>query len=175
AEICRRRILLTDGAEGELFAVRDITSRKEAEARLAHLALHDSLTDMPNRRFFMELAQKNISLAQRTGERFALLAVDLDDFKLINDIHGHAAGDELIRVTAKRIAATVRDADISARFGGDEFAIVQTCASQPHLAIALAERLLDVLRAPVYLDGAEVAVSVSIGVALFPDDGSTVQ
>jgi PAS domain S-box-containing protein len=118
AEICRRRILLTDGAEGELFAVRDITSRKEAEARLAHLALHDSLTDMPNRRFFMELAQKNISLAQRTGERFALLAVDLDDFKLINDIHGHAAGDELIRVTAKRIAATVRDADISARFGG---------------------------------------------------------
>jgi diguanylate cyclase (GGDEF)-like protein/PAS domain S-box-containing protein len=175
AEICRRRILLTDGAEGELFAIRDITSRKDAEARLAHLALHDSLTDMPNRRFFMELAQKNISLAQRTGERFALLAVDLDDFKLINDIHGHAAGDELIRVTARRIAATVRDADISARFGGDEFAIVQTCASQPHLAIALAERLLDVLRAPVHLDGAEVTISVSIGVALYPDDGTTVQ
>jgi diguanylate cyclase (GGDEF)-like protein len=167
--------LLTDGAHGELLAIRDITARKESEARLAHLALHDSLTELPNRRFFMELAQKNISQAQRSGERFALIAIDLDDFKLVNDLHGHAAGDELIRVTAKRIAATVRDADISARFGGDEFAIVQTCASQPHHAIALAERLLDVLRAPVNLDGVEVTVSVSVGVALYPDDGTTVQ
>ena len=175
AEICRRRMLLTDGSEGELFAIRDITIRKETEARLEHLALHDSLTELPNRRFFMELAQKNISLAQRTGERFALMAIDLDDFKLINDVHGHSAGDEMIRVMARRIATTVRDADIAARFGGDEFAIVQTCASQPHLAIALAERLLDVLRAPVYLDGAEVTASVSIGVALYPDDGITVQ
>jgi diguanylate cyclase (GGDEF)-like protein/PAS domain S-box-containing protein len=175
AEICRRRILLTNGAEGELFAIRDLTARKESEARMAHLALHDPLTELPNRRFFMELAQKNIALAQRTGERFAFLALDLDDFKLINDVHGHAAGDELIRVTARRIAATVRDADVCSRFGGDEFAIVQTTASQPHQAIALAERLLDALRAPVYLDGAEVTISVSIGVALFPDDGTTVQ
>jgi diguanylate cyclase (GGDEF)-like protein len=142
---------------------------------MAHLALHDPLTELPNRRFFMELAQKNIALAQRTGERFAFLALDLDDFKLINDVHGHAAGDELIRVTSRRIAATVRDADVCSRFGGDEFAIVQTTASQPHQAIALAERLLDALRAPVYLDGAEVTISVSIGVALFPDDGTTVQ
>jgi diguanylate cyclase (GGDEF)-like protein/PAS domain S-box-containing protein len=175
AEICRRRMLLTDGAEGELFAIRDLTARKESEARLAHIALHDQLTELPNRRFFMELAQKNISLAQRTGERFALLALDLDDFKLINDMHGHAAGDELIRVTSKRIAATVRDSDISARFGGDEFAVVQTCASQPHQAIALAERLLDALRAPISLDGVEVVISVSVGVALYPDDGNTVQ
>jgi diguanylate cyclase (GGDEF)-like protein len=101
--------------------------------------------------------------------------MDLDGFKLVNDMHGHHAGDELIRVVGRRIAAALRDADVAARFGGDEFAVLQTCASQPGQAMALAERLLDALHAPIRLQDAEVTISVSIGVALFPDDGTTAE
>jgi len=175
AEICRRRMLLPDGNEGELCAIRDLTARKEAEARIAHLALHDSLTELPNRRFFMELAHKAISQAERSGNRFALLALDLDDFKLVNDEHGHAGGDQLIRIAAQRVAATVRDSDVPARFGGDEFAVLQIGASQPSEAIALAERLLEALRAPVKLDYGEVTSTASVGIAIYPDDGATAE
>jgi diguanylate cyclase (GGDEF)-like protein len=175
AEICRRHILLADGNEGELCAIRDLTSRKESERRIAHLALHDPLTELPNRRFFMELAHKTISQAQRTGASFALLALDLDDFKVVNDEHGHAGGDELIRVAAQRIASTLRDADVPARFGGDEFAALQIGASQPGQAIALAERLLETLRAPVQLEYGQVTVTASIGIAIYPDDGATAE
>jgi diguanylate cyclase (GGDEF)-like protein len=175
AEICRRRIMLADDREGELCAIRDLTSRKEAEARIAHLALHDPLTEMPNRRFFMELAQKAISRAHRTSDRFALLALDLDDFKVVNDEHGHAGGDELIRIAAERISASLREADVAARFGGDEFVVLQVGASQPSQAIALAERLLKALTAPVELEYGEVAVTASIGIAVYPDDGDTAE
>ena len=175
AEICRRRIRLTDGGEGELCAIRDLTARRESEARISHLALHDPLTELPNRRFFMELAQKTISQAQRTGEGFAVLALDLDDFKHVNDTHGHGGGDELIRITARRISATLRDADVCARLGGDEFAVIATGGSQPNRTVALAERLLEALQAPVQLDYGEVGVTVSIGIAIYPDDGATVE
>lgn len=174
AEICRRTMRLPDGSVGEICAIRDLTARKEAEAHIAHLALHDPLTELPNRRFFIELASKAVSHAQRSGEGFALIAVDVDDFKRVNDVHGHAAGDALISVIARRIAATVREVDVAARFGGDEFVILQAAAGQPKQAIALAERLLDVLPAPIRLEAAEVTVSVSIGVALYPEDGETV-
>ncbi|MEX2284896.1 MAG: EAL domain-containing protein [Gemmatimonadota bacterium] len=175
AEVCRRRMLLTDGTQGELLAIRDLTARKESDARIAHLALHDPLTELPNRRFFMELAHKAVALAHRTGDGFALLALDFDDFKLVNDLHGHLAGDELLRIAAKRITATLRDADVSTRFGGDEFAILQTHAAGPKGTIALVERLLEALQAPVQIGGVEISISVSIGVALYPDDGDTVE
>ena len=175
AEICRRRMLLADGNEGELCAIRDLTSRKESEARIAHLALHDPLTELPNRRFFMELAHKTISQAHRTGNRVAMLALDLDDFKLVNDEHGHAGGDELICVAAQRIASTVRDADVPTRFGGDEFAVLQIGAAQPSQAMALAERLLAALQVPVKLEYGEVSVTASIGIAIYPDDGATAE
>jgi diguanylate cyclase (GGDEF)-like protein/PAS domain S-box-containing protein len=175
AEICRRRMLLADGDEGELLAIRDLTARKESEARIAHLALHDPLTDLPNRRFFAELANKTIATAQRGGECFALLALDLDGFKIVNDMHGHAAGDTLIRESAARINATLRDCDVAARLGGDEFTVLQTSAGQPEQAIRLAERLLEALQEPVRLGHAEVTVSVSIGVALYPVDGETME
>ena len=171
AEVCRRSMRLADGGQGELLAIRDLTARKESEARIEHLALHDPLTDLPNRRLFMELANKAISHAQRANERFAILTLDLDGFKLVNDMHGHGAGDEVLKVVAERISSAVRDADVFARFGGDEFAILQGMAAQPAHAMALAERLLDVLSAPIRLRDAEVTVSTSIGVALFPDDG----
>jgi diguanylate cyclase (GGDEF)-like protein/PAS domain S-box-containing protein len=175
AEVCRRRIQLSDGREGELCAIRDLTFRKESEARIAHLALHDTLTDLPNRRFFMELAQKVLSRATRTRTPFALLTLDLDDFKIVNDTHGHTAGDDVIRVVAQRIASTLRDSDVAARFGGDEFAILQLGVSQPGQAMALADRLLATLQAPVELAYGEVLVSASIGIAIHPDDGVTIE
>ncbi|MCW5623886.1 MAG: EAL domain-containing protein, partial [Burkholderiales bacterium] len=175
AEVCRRRMLLADGTDGELLAIRDLTARKESEARIEHLALHDPLTDLPNRRLFMELASKAISHAYRVKERFAILTVDLDGFKLVNDVHGHAAGDELLKVVAERIATTLREADVVARFGGDEFAILQSFASQPKQAMTLAERLIEALQAPIRVADAEVTISASIGVALFPEDGQTIE
>jgi diguanylate cyclase (GGDEF)-like protein/PAS domain S-box-containing protein len=175
AEVCRRGILLPDGNQGEMFAVRDVSARKASEARIAHLALHDHLTDLPNRRFFMELANKAASQSIRSHERFALFALDLDDFKQVNDTHGHAAGDEVIRIAAERIAETMRDTDVAARFGGDEFALLESRASQPSHTIALAERLLHSLQAPISLSYGEVAITASIGIAFFPDDGVTVE
>ncbi|HUP89598.1 MAG TPA: EAL domain-containing protein [Longimicrobiales bacterium] len=175
AEICSRTINLSDGSIGELLAIRDLTTRKESEARIAHLALHDPLTDLPNRRFFMEMAMKTMSLAVRTDEKFALFAIDVDNFKIVNDMHGHAAGDELLRIIGQRISATVRDADVAARFGGDEFAILLTCASGTNNTVAFAERLQDALRAPIVIHGVELTVTTSIGVALFPDDGRTIE
>jgi len=173
AEVCRRKMRLVGGGEGELFAIRDLSARKASEARIEHLALHDPLTDLPNRRLFMELSNKAISHSARSGERLAVLAIDLDGFKLVNDMHGHAAGDELLKTVAERISATLREADVFARFGGDEFAILQSFAAQPKQAMVLAERLLDTLSKPIRLADAEVTVSASIGVALYPDDGRT--
>jgi diguanylate cyclase (GGDEF)-like protein len=175
AEICRRNISLSDGTAGELCAIRDITVRKESEARIAHLALHDPLTGMPNRRFFMELAGKTLSQSVRSREGFAVLALDLDDFKVINDTHGHVAGDEIIRVAAERISTTLRDADVAARFGGDEFVVLQLGATNPTQTMVLAQRLLEALHVPVRLEYAEAALSVSIGIAFYPQDGATIE
>ncbi len=173
AELCRRNMRLANGSIGELLTIRDLTQRKASEARIAHLALHDPLTDLPNRRLFMELASKAISHAERMRQRFAVLTIDLDGFKFVNDMHGHAAGDEVLKTVAARMTATIRDADVFARFGGDEFCILQSMAAQPAQSMTLAERLLDALSMPIRLADAEVAVSASIGVALYPDDGFT--
>ncbi len=173
AEIGRRSIVLTDGTQGEVFAIRDISESKAAEARIAHLALHDSLTGLPNRRFFRELVRKSMSAAQRSGQRAAVITLDINDFKNVNDVHGHPGGDEVLRVISNRIVATLRESDIAANFGGDEFAILQVGANQPKQAIALVERLTASLQRPIPVNHAEIVVSVSIGVALSPDDGTT--
>jgi diguanylate cyclase (GGDEF)-like protein len=175
AEVCRRRMLLPDGRDGELLAIRDLSVRKEFEDRIAHLALHDALTDLPNRWFFVELANKHIAQAQRSGSSFALLMLDLDGFKIINDMHGHGGGDDLLRIVASRIGATPRNADVVARLGGDEFAVLQTSTDQPTQAMRLVERISSALREPVRLEHAEVHISASIGIALYPRDGATVE
>ena len=174
-EVSRLGIQLANGEVGELVAAGDLTLRKRAEARIAHLALHDPLTELPNRRLFTELFLKTMSYAERAGDGFAVLSVDLDGFKQVNDVLGHGAGDELLRVVASRLSALLRKADLLARFGGDEFVILQNRGALPREVVGLADRLLATLSEPITVGGTAMQISASIGVAIFPKDGATVE
>ncbi|MCE3249236.1 MAG: hypothetical protein K0R41_3061, partial [Geminicoccaceae bacterium] len=144
----------------------------EAERRAQYLALHDPLTALPNRELFGERLEQAIATVSRRGDVAAVLCVDLDRFKDVNDLLGHAAGDLLIKGCAERLQACVRETDTVARIGGDEFAIVQVGLEQPDGAQRLCRRILGTLAAPFDLDGHEVLVTASVGVALVPLDGS---
>ena len=152
-------------------AIRDIRSRREAEARIRHLAHHDVLTGLPNRALFRERFEQAATRASRHQERVALLAIDLDRFKEVNDLYGHGIGDQLLKQVANLLCETSREYDTVARLGGDEFALLQVSASQPAEAAALAERLIAVLAQPFVINDIEVDIGTSIGIAIFPDDG----
>ncbi len=152
-----------------LFA--DITHLKESEARLEHLAHFDVLTDLPNRLLFNSRLEHALERSRRHGQRLALLFLDLDRFKTINDSLGHPAGDELLIEVAHRIRARLRDEDTLARLGGDEFVILLEQQDEAQMAAVVAQDLLQVLAAPAQLSsGHEVFISASIGISLFPDD-----
>jgi len=152
---------------------RDITERKQADERIRYLATHDSLTEVPNRATFGEALTAAISDARFHERRFALLFVDLDDFKLINDSLGHEAGDSLLKQTAARLRASVRAEDLVARLGGDEFVLLCKDPADLDDIESLASRVLQALIRPVTLLGQERRVSASVGVAVYPDDGDT--
>ena len=160
-------------------AIFDITDRKELEAELSHLAFHDALTSLPNRALLAEHLDLALARARRSGTHVAVLFVDLDDFKLINDDFGHAAGDDLLREVAERLRQVVRETDTVARQGGDEFLVlaadIQATADTDvaQHAVALAERVRHVLTPPVVVSGVDVYVSASIGIATFPADAET--
>jgi diguanylate cyclase (GGDEF)-like protein/PAS domain S-box-containing protein len=151
---------------------RDITEREEAEERIRHLALHDALTGLPNRALLGELAGKDIAVARREKSLLALLFIDLDKFKPINDRWGHGVGDLLLQAVAGRIRQSLRDADTAARIGGDEFVVLVAQIQRADDAMKVAENLRLALREPFLIDGHTLEVSVSIGVALFPEHGS---
>jgi diguanylate cyclase (GGDEF)-like protein/PAS domain S-box-containing protein len=150
----------------------DITAEIEAERRAQYLALHDPLTELPNRELFGERLEQAVATVSRRGDMAAVICVDLDRFKDVNDLLGHAAGDLLIKGCAERLQACVRETDTVARIGGDEFAIVQVGLEQPDGAQRLCRRVLEALAAPFDLDGHEVLVTCSVGIALVPLDGS---
>jgi diguanylate cyclase (GGDEF)-like protein/PAS domain S-box-containing protein len=152
---------------------RDITESKLAEARIRHLATHDSLTNLPNRAMFAEQLDASIRDAAGNNNRFAVLFIDLDHFKAINDTLGHDAGDALLKQTAARLRESVRPGEIVARLGGDEFVVL--CRDAVDLADidALASRILQSVIRPVRLLDQECRISASIGVAIFPGDGDT--
>ena len=148
----------------------DITERRRAEIKIAHMARHDGLTDLPNRMWLRERLGHALS-AVHSGERLAVLYLDLDHFKGVNDTLGHPIGDELLKAVAGRLRRCVRDSDVIARIGGDEFAIVRTSLQDSQEASALAQRLCEVIRAPYDIDGHAVIVDTSVGISVSPDDG----
>ena len=161
------------GAERRVLAVRDISERKEAAARIAHLAYHDALTGLPNRAVFGDHLARQVDRADEAREPVAVLCVDLDGFKAVNDIHGHPAGDELLIEVAHRLRSVVRGDELVARLGGDEFAVVQQGGSQPAHAGLLAERIIAALGESFTVSGQAARVSASIGIAVFPADAAS--
>lgn len=146
--------------------VEDITERKRLQDQILHQSLHDHLTGLPNRRLFDDRLEHAGSLAVRQEHEVALVVLDLDGFKAVNDTLGHAAGDEVLRAVAIRLCAASRDSDTVARLGGDEFAVLCEGLHSAHHAAELAQRLKTSLCTPLQLtDGSSVAVTVSVGVA----------
>nr|WP_281381189.1 EAL domain-containing protein [Methylobacterium brachythecii] len=146
----------------------DITRRKEAELKIAHMATHDALTGLPNRALFRERLDEELATVRQQGGGFAILACDLDRFKTVNDSLGHPAGDELLRVIARRLTSVLRDVDTVARLGGDEFAIILSQTDDPRSVRAAAHRIIEVVGEPVDLCGHSASIGVSLGVALGP-------
>ncbi|WP_187426711.1 putative bifunctional diguanylate cyclase/phosphodiesterase [Geothermobacter ehrlichii] len=156
---------------GEMLAwgiCRDVTERMRAQEQLYYLAHHDSLTGLPNRMHFIEQLQGALAMARRLKKELAVLFLDLDRFKIINDTLGHAAGDELLMETASRLKGLLRESDCVGRMGGDEFAIVLGNLQQPQDAEKVAGKILEVLAEPVVVNGHELFITTSIGMAFFP-------
>jgi diguanylate cyclase (GGDEF)-like protein len=143
-------------------------------ASAEHRAQHDVLTGLANRALFLEVAARQVELCKRERTQSSMLFIDLDGFKRVNDQHGHATGDQLLRAVAARLSSAVRGSDVAARLGGDEFALLLVHTGVA-LAAGIAAKLVDSLSAPYELGTHTVGVSASIGVAGFPDSGSTAE
>ncbi|MBL8483068.1 MAG: EAL domain-containing protein [Rhodocyclaceae bacterium] len=152
-------------------AFSDISAMRQAEDRLNHLAHHDQLTGLANRLLFADRMDHAIEQAQRKSTRCALLFLDLDDFKIVNDTLGHDAGDLLLKTIAARIKGAARASDTPARLGGDEFVVILDDVTHPEDAAILARKLLETVAEPVDLGSETVTVSTSMGIAIYPDDG----
>jgi len=158
---------------GRIFFFRDITARRKAEEHIARMARQDGLTGLANRAVFVETVKAAIARTRREGNSFALLCLDLDHFKDINDTLGHPAGDLLLKGVADRLRSCIRETDLVARFGGDEFAIIQSSVGDPADVVTLAERVQSAMREPFGVAGNDVRIGVSIGITVHraPSDG----
>jgi diguanylate cyclase (GGDEF)-like protein/PAS domain S-box-containing protein len=173
--VTSKRTVILDG-KGQpqylLTVIEDITERKHSEAQIVHMAHHDLLTALPNRAFLMQKMEEAGARLRRWGEPFTVLILDLDRFKIVNDSLGHPAGDALLKQTASRLRSALRETDVLARLGGDEFAIIQIGEpNQPQAAAALAERIVEIIRSPYVIEGNEMTIGTSIGIAMAPEDG----
>jgi diguanylate cyclase (GGDEF)-like protein/PAS domain S-box-containing protein len=176
ARLMSTKKLVVTGADGKpqylLSLAADVTERKRAEERIAHMAHHDPLTDLPNRAAFTERLMFTLERTAGSETSFGLLCLDLDRFKEVNDVFGHAIGDELLRQVSRHLQAVAEGAFLT-RLGGDEFALISTDGPQPQTAAVLADRLLAaVVDNEFEIDGHQLRVGLSIGVAVFPNDGA---
>ncbi|HVZ51536.1 MAG TPA: EAL domain-containing protein [Pseudolabrys sp.] len=162
------------GADGKaqylITLIRDVTARKRNEQKLAHMAHHDPLTELANRVAFNECIAATLERAAAMGESFAVLSMDLDGFKTVNDVFGHTAGDALLRAVAQRMAEASEGAFL-ARVGGDEFALITPTGPQPDGATLLTERLSAALSSEIEIEGHALRIGLTIGVGVFPRDG----
>jgi diguanylate cyclase (GGDEF)-like protein len=152
----------------------EIVERRQAEARVHHMAYHDSLTGLPNRALLAERLERAILAAQRAGARLAVMFLDLDRFKTINDSLGHAIGDFLLKEVASRLCHAVRASDTVARLGGDEFVVLVPGAGTLAECSQVGDKIIEVLGAPVRFEGHSLHISPSIGICVYPDDGADV-
>jgi diguanylate cyclase (GGDEF)-like protein/PAS domain S-box-containing protein len=156
---------------GGVVTFRDVTDRRKVEDELTHLSLHDALTGLPNRAFFLENLDKAVARARRAHSRLAVLLLDLDRFKQTNDRLGHESGDQLLIEVARRLGTSLRAGDFVGRLGGDEFVILFEDFGHDEHAASLATKIVDVLSPPIRLQGYDVAVTASIGISTYPECG----
>src|SRR6202795_2917857 len=164
-----------EGRDGYLVAVVDITERRKAEARIAYMAHHDGLTNLPNRELYQDRLGEALERSESGNKRVAVLCVDLDMCKNVNDSSGHPMGDRLLRLVADRLRSQVRGNNLVARLGGDEFAVILASDVSPNEASDFSSRLIKILSACYEIDGIEVVIGASIGIALSPGDGETTE
>ncbi len=165
-EILHSNLLDNDDVRGIVLNARDISERKAFEDQLAHQAFHDPVTNLPNRALFVERVRHAIARARRETAGLAVIFLDLDDFKTVNDSLGHASGDELLNVAAQRLVQAVRASDTAARFGGDEFAVLLEDIESIEEAADTAERIIAALGAPTVISGKELAIHASLGISV---------
>jgi diguanylate cyclase (GGDEF)-like protein len=162
--------------DGSIYALcgisTDISERKDMEEHMQHMAQYDALTHLPNRALFTDRLQQAIAAAQRNCTRLALMFIDLDRFKPVNDTYGHAVGDLLLKDVALRIQDCLRESDTVARIGGDEFVVLLPLIESEQDAGKVGKKILDALKRPFELAGHTLKIGSSIGVAVYPDHGS---
>jgi diguanylate cyclase (GGDEF)-like protein/PAS domain S-box-containing protein len=170
-EIYGMPVIVEGKQVGILGLYQDISSRKQAEEQLQYMATHDLLTNLPNRFLFNDRLNQAVAKAKRTGRRFAVLFLDLDGFKEVNDRFGHQKGDGILQQVAHRLKGCLRASDTLARLGGDEFSLILEDIQDTRSTAAVPQKLLAALAEPFYLDEKEITITASIGVSLYPDDG----
>lgn len=153
-----------------IAVAHDITERKKMENRLQFLANHDQLTQLPNRAFLEKNLQQSLAQAKRGNTDLCLLFIDVDNFKLVNDMHGHVVGDQLLKAIAQRLSESVRESDSLGRLGGDEFLVILNTVKVKRNAYLLAEKICSVIELPICIDENILKLTVSIGIAFYPDD-----
>ncbi|MDG1438579.1 MAG: sensor domain-containing diguanylate cyclase [Emcibacteraceae bacterium] len=152
---------------------RNVSEQYEAEKLVRHMAWHDSLTGLANRNLLSERLDEALKLATRLDKKVAVMIIDLDMFKPVNDLHGHATGDKLLKVVSERLLQCAREVDTVARIGGDEFAIIFTNIEVDNNIVAIADRIIESIQQPAEIDGNIIQIGTSIGISFYPQDADT--